>query len=432
MHLEYLLDNKMKIDRSWSYSNKSKYNTTYLTHSFYTYPAKFIPQIASRLILENSKEGDIVIDPFMGSGTTIVEALINNRISIGCDINYIAYLVTAAKTTPINIILLEKEFRKIQFDLEYRMNGKFDYYLSKSFHLIPKNERIDYWFRESQKNKLAIIYSRIIEIKNKSIKNLFLVAFAQILKNCSIWLQSSVKPQRDLSKLDYDPLLLFLTRVKLMINSNKDFLEILDTDIAKNINNYRKINLCDARKIPCANDEASLIVTSPPYVTSYEYADLHQLPSLWFKKMKDINSFRKDFIGSEFKIETTKIDVHSNTAEEIFNNLNDNRKSKEIRKYYYEMLECFIEMKRVLKRNGKACIVIGDTHYEKTNILNHKVFIEQMTSIGFEIENLIVREVTSKMLPSFRDPKTGRFAKNTTKRIKLVHPKEYIIVANKR
>lgn len=420
---------KNKIDKSWSYSDKSSHDTSYLTHNFYSYPAKFIPQVASRLILENSREGDIVVDPFMGSGTTIVETLLNKRVGIGCDINYVAYLVAKAKTTPINIKLLDKELLQLQTDLDQRMNGKYDFYLSKSYNFVPDHERIDYWFRKTQKEKLAIIFARIHEVQNKAARNLLLVAFAQILKTCSIWLQSSVKPQRDFSKKDYEPLGLFINRVKLMTKRNKDFFEKLNPEISKSINEHRKVRRGDARNIPCEDNKASLIVTSPPYVTSYEYADLHQLPSLWFGKMKDINDFRKNFIGSAFKTEANQIDLHSETAEKIINNLNGEKKSKEIRKYYFEMYDSFKEMKRVLKSNGKACIVIGDTHYRNIDILNHTVFIEQMTSLGFEVENLILRDVTSKMLPSYRDPKSGRFAKPTSENVKLVHPKEYIIIA---
>src|SRR5437763_15114028 len=90
---------KIKADKSWAYYDKSSHDTSYMTHNYYSYPAKFIPQVAQRLILENSNTGDIVIDPFMGSGTTIVEALFANRIGIGSDINYVAYLVAKAKTT---------------------------------------------------------------------------------------------------------------------------------------------------------------------------------------------------------------------------------------------------------------------------------------------------------------------------------------------
>lgn len=427
-----VIEHKLKADKSWAYSDKSSHDTSYMTHNYYSYPAKFIPQVAQRLILENCSAGDIVIDPFMGSGTTIVEALLTDRIGIGSDINYVAYLVAKAKTTPVSIKLLENEVMQLQLDLEHRMNGKYDYYFSKSKKLVPKHDRIDYWFRKTQKEKLAIIFARIHEVKNSDIKNFLFVAFAQILKTCSIWLQSSVKPQRDFNKADYEPLTMFLSRIKIMAKRNKDFFEKLKPEVQKTIHKHRKVSRNDARKIPCASNKAALIVTSPPYVTSYEYADLHQLPSLWFDKMKDINEFRKNFIGSVFKTEANQIEIHSLTAEKIIEKFNGKKKAKEIRKYCIEMYDCFKEMKRVLKKNGKACIVIGDTHYRNIDILNHTIFIEQMISLGFEIEKVIMREVSSKMLPSYRDPENGRFAKATDKNTKLVHPKEYIIIAKKK
>lgn len=91
------------IDYSWSFADKTIKDTSYITHGYYTYPAKFIPQLASRLIKEHSNENDIVIDTFLGSGTTVVEAIVNNRIGIGTDINDIAYLIAKVKTTPIKI-----------------------------------------------------------------------------------------------------------------------------------------------------------------------------------------------------------------------------------------------------------------------------------------------------------------------------------------
>lgn len=75
------------IDHSWSFLDKSQKNTNYITHGIYTYPAKFIPQLVARLICEYSNEGDSVLDPMMGSGTTIVESLVHNRIAFGSDIN---------------------------------------------------------------------------------------------------------------------------------------------------------------------------------------------------------------------------------------------------------------------------------------------------------------------------------------------------------
>jgi hypothetical protein len=73
-----------------------------LTHNFYRYPARFAPEFAKNVILEFSKEGDWVLDAFMGGGTTIVEAIANGRNALGIDINPLAYFIAKVKTTPLS------------------------------------------------------------------------------------------------------------------------------------------------------------------------------------------------------------------------------------------------------------------------------------------------------------------------------------------
>jgi DNA modification methylase len=107
-----------KVDDSWSFKELERSETSYLTHGYHTYPAKFIPQLAARLINENSSTGDLVCDPFMGSGTTLVEAIVNDRRTYGTDINPVAVLITKAKTMPIephNLLLgiaLRRKFER--------------------------------------------------------------------------------------------------------------------------------------------------------------------------------------------------------------------------------------------------------------------------------------------------------------------------------
>ena len=69
------------------------------THLFYTYPARFSPRLACTAILQFSKPGDVVLDPFVGGGTTVVEALANGRYGVGCDLSSLATFVASAKTT---------------------------------------------------------------------------------------------------------------------------------------------------------------------------------------------------------------------------------------------------------------------------------------------------------------------------------------------
>lgn len=429
--LERIPFSEIPIDYSWSFSENTIKDTSYITHGYYTYPAKFIPQLAARLIRENSKEGDIVIDPFMGSGTTVVESIVNKRIGIGTDINEIACLLAKVKTTPIKISDLLQEFTNIDFDLQSRLNGQYEYFLKKAEQILPENEKIDYWFLPQQKEKLSIIFARILEINHNDIRDFFLIAFAQILKSCSIWLQKSVKPTRDLNKKIYDPLTLFLNQSKKMLKKHSEFDKILNQNVKNNIDQFRIVKCEDSRNLPCENDIATLIVTSPPYVTSYEYADLHQLPSLWFGYLSELSEFRKKFIGSAYKEDRGKVDLKSSLAEEIVSQLGKNKKGKEVKNYFTDMLETFIEMKRVLKKGGRACIVIGNTEFHGVKILNAEVFQEQLENIGFKTHNVIHREIPSKMLPSTRDTKTGQFVKATDKNLKLAYPTEYILIMEK-
>ena len=73
-----------------------------LTHSFYRYPARFSLLFARAAIKAFSQPGDIVLDPFTGGGTTLVEARVLGRRAIGTDINPLATFITRVKTSPLS------------------------------------------------------------------------------------------------------------------------------------------------------------------------------------------------------------------------------------------------------------------------------------------------------------------------------------------
>ena len=68
-----------------------------LTHRFYRYPARFSPRFVRTAIQEFSSPGETVLDPYMGGGTTIVEAYANGRRAIGNDVNSLAVVVARVK-----------------------------------------------------------------------------------------------------------------------------------------------------------------------------------------------------------------------------------------------------------------------------------------------------------------------------------------------
>lgn len=70
-----------------------------LTHNFYRYPARFSPDFVRSVIQEFTGVGGVVYDPFMGGGTTLVEAASLGRHSFGTDISSLANFITRVKTT---------------------------------------------------------------------------------------------------------------------------------------------------------------------------------------------------------------------------------------------------------------------------------------------------------------------------------------------
>jgi len=413
---------KIKIEPSWAFADKTRKDTAYATHGYHRYPAKFIPQIVSRLAEKYTEQGDLIVDPFGGCGTTLVESKVMGRPSIAVDINPVAVLITKAKITPIEPLKLEQAF----IDLKYKLNS----YNTNTKVKAPEHERIDYWFRSEEKKKLSFILFEISKLKNQDIRDFFYCGFSNILKSCSIWLQKSNKPTRDFKKKPTDPFRAFYKQTKMMLRGNAEFYKTLKEN--NSLKTFCKTYCKDARKIPTKNNTVSLIVTSPPYVTSYEYADLHQLTALWFEYTKNLSDFRKRFIGTSHN-GVKKIVLNSQLAEKIKNYLErkDKKFAKEVAIYFSEMNQCFKEMKRILKKGGQACIVIGNTSLKGVEILNAEVFAEQMQNLGFKIDDIIKREIPSKNLPSVRDEITGRFASSNSKNKISVYPTEYILIMKK-
>lgn len=420
-----------KVDDSWSFKDVNRSETSYLTHSYHTYPAKFIPQLATRLIEENSRAGDLVCDPFMGSGTTLVEAIVHDRRTYGTDINQVAVLITKAKTMPIEPHNLEHKIYSLRNMITHHLTideSRQTLLLKDELAVtVPlTNKRIDYWFPDKQKHDLLVILSAVMSIEDVNIRNFLLCAFSSILKGCSRWMMKSIKPTIDKNKVINDAYHSFFSHVYKMQEKNRLFWKKLEGKKIECI-----VDDVDARKIRIDNDSVSLIVTSPPYVTSYEYADLHQLTAIWLGYIEKLPEFRSRFIGSIQK-KHNQLKIYSDIGKDIVANLRlvDKREANGVEQYFFEMQQCFEEMYRVLKYGGRSCIVIGDTDLKKVKIHNADVFLQTMGEIGFRVYDIIKRPIPSRILPLTRDDKTGRFVA-TTKADRLAYPTESILIMEK-
>lgn len=116
------------------------YDQTALSHGLHKYPAKFFPELPRWLIRRYSIELETVLDPFSGSGTTSVEALLLRRNSVGIDVDPFSRFLSKVKVTPLD----EEELRSCQKHLLLQV---LNYHHSKvSEHDIPTFPYRDNWF----------------------------------------------------------------------------------------------------------------------------------------------------------------------------------------------------------------------------------------------------------------------------------------------
>src|SRR5262245_61942185 len=156
----------------WSFSELTRVETLWGPHGYHRYPAKFIPQLVRRLIDYFSTEGSLVADPFVGSATTGVEALRSGRRFRGADSKPVAVLLSRAKCTPIQPLLLKKYWSILDNRLskidrigrrQLKESEKNRILAIDIAHATP-DERFQYWFPKAHAQVLNDILSRINEI----------------------------------------------------------------------------------------------------------------------------------------------------------------------------------------------------------------------------------------------------------------------------
>ena len=414
----------LKSNKEWSFSDVKRSETLYATHGYHKYPAKFIPQLVRKLLQEYSNPGDLILDPFGGCGTTLVEAKLSGRKSLGIDVNRVAVLISRAKIRAISPRLLEGKNASLL--------GKISKAQDKRDHYAHAHPRLQYWFKRPQYNKLVSIYRKIQAESRNDVRTFYECCFSNILKNCSIWLAKSIKPQRDPQKIEEEPAITFTRHLRFMTQRNAECWNLLSASTFRE--NYCHAVKGDARRLPLPSEYADLVITSPPYVTSYEYAEIHQLSTLWFGFADDIRELRKDFIGTESRNRLTKaLGEESTLAQDTVKRLSETSEStaRHVSNYYADLLKCYREMYRVLKPSKRLCLILGNTEYLGIKIPNTEVSIEFLRELGFRIEKVIKRQLSAKIFTPFRD-KDGRFTDAEHGSQRKIYQYEYLIVARKR
>lgn len=407
----------IEVNDSWNFPESKEL----LMHKIHAYPAKFpaflTPKIVSYLKNNNAQINSIG-DIFCGCGTSALESKLLGIDYLGYDINPVATLIAKAKS---NIYSTEK-INELYIEVIRESNkGKF-----LTPNKVLYHERIRYWFNEDNIIKLYRLQKSIYNVcPDGKYRILFLTAFSNILKACSKWLTKSIKPQIDPNKIPLDPYIAFKKQIHFIIAANEEIMNI------QHKNSRIKIRTQNILNIKPRENKVDLVITSPPYVTSYEYADLHQLSTLWLGFVDDYKELRRGTIGSEYaKAEHETFQIENETSETIVKELFkvDKGKSKSVTKYFYDLDKTVDKTYSLLNKNGHVAFVIGNTSYKGVYIDNAKVLIESFMNKGFKNIEVTKRKISSKILTPYRD-KTGKFSNN--KKGEKVYSHEFIIIAKK-
>lgn len=363
-------------------------DVTYLTHGLHGFPAKFIPQIPRWTLEKFSKRKEVVLDPFCGSGTTLVEAKLLRRNSYGVDIDPLAQLLTKVKTTPLDIKKL-KDTENWLLDA-IRSDNEIDYQL-------PNLPRIDHWFKGYVQRDLGVIKKHILEIEDRDIRDFFIVCFSSIVKNAS-----NADPQF-LFSVQYSKKMRELDKKGRVIDVFKLFEDTLNVQVPKMIefskqcpvDVFAKTIEIDARQIDVADESIDLATTSPPYINAMDYIRSHRLEMYWIDLLQDQGqkiALQKKFIGTERVYAKDYNDLKlfgheqlDQILEEIYKK--DKRRSYITYKFFVDMKRNFEEVWRVIKRGSRYVMVIGDGVIRQVPVPTHKILADIGKSVGFEIEN---------------------------------------------
>ena len=234
-----------------SRKNRTRSVNQYLTHWMYPYKGKFHPQmIRAALNIIGLQAGDTVLDPFVGSGTTALEAQLLGVNCIGLDASPLCVLQSKVKTASHEVV------------------GSIRTYCEE----LPKIEHADIALEEATLNPVS-------STADKRVQDFFQLAKL-------IALSDSVRRRKDFTSA-------FASRTKLMTQSIMDYDDI-SRDLGLSLGRV-VIERGDARALPLRDNSIDGVITSPPYAIALDYIknDAHALQALGM----DMREIREHFVG---------------------------------------------------------------------------------------------------------------------------------------
>jgi DNA modification methylase len=389
-------------------------------------PRKFINALTNA--------NDIVLDPMLGSGTTVLEALLAGRNGIGFDIDPLALLVSKVKVTSLDIeqvaemgsSVLQRARRAVA-----KRPGELQEMLSTRWD--PKTRKfLDYWFAPETQAELLALTIEIERIDDAQVKAFLQLAFSAVIitKSGGVSLAfdlAHTRPHRAKVVLTQTGEVLLghnlvnssSPRIKLLTKTLRSPLQEFKKRFQQNLNGLQQkvradaqqscIAFGDAQSLPLDDASVDLIVTSPPYAANaIDYMRAHKFSLVWMGyPIDELGQKRREYIGGEA---VTDVDFEAlpDEADRVVTDITrlDEKKGRILHRYYSEMTRTLREMLRVLRPGKAAIVVVGSSVMRGRDTETHTCLADIGRAIGFEIPKIGVRHLdrNRRMLPAGFEP----------------------------
>ncbi|MBO7100953.1 MAG: hypothetical protein J6V98_02915 [Bacteroidales bacterium] len=332
-------------------------DTTYLTHSLHPYPAKFPPQLPRVILEKYGSAGMTVLDPFCGSGTTLVEARLLGFDAVGVDVNGLSTLLSKVKATPLPASAI-RDLRAFMAKVESEAET---WNKHRPAIEVKQIEGLEHWFQHNVAEELTHLLNLIGTVGDEDERDFLKIALSSIIVRVSNQESDTRFAARNKNIPDNFTFRQFVGRAN----------EYLDrvAEYSKAVSKTGSLALynADSRNLSMlADGSIDLVITSPPYANTYDYYLYHKFRKRWLDI--DVKFAQYNEIGSRREYSSLKKPATQWTA---------------------DLMLCFREMYRVMKQGGLAFIVIGDSVIKKELIKIDEVICGFMPEVGLEVCNVI-------------------------------------------
>mgnify|MGYP003571304048 CR=1 FL=1 len=409
---------KRHIDNNWDFRTA---DTKEYTHCYHSYPAMMIPQVARTLIEKYAPEKcELIFDPYMGSGTSLVEASLKGINCIGTDINPLARLISEAKTTHFDITKIECYISEIQlFPITYSI-GKV---LKTDFSRISNYL---FWYSEDVLLKLSYI-SQVIETFEKEQQLFFKIALSEVVREVSYTRNGEFKrfrmPEEKIKQFNPDVFGLFENKLHRNLEGLKQYNKLR---FRSKTAIYDFNTVYDIPNTILPDESVDMIVTSPPYGDSHTtvaYGQFSRWANEWFCLPNAQNLDNLLMGGKKKACQQFETEIIKGELAEI--KMRDNKRHLEVISFLNDYYNSIIHIAPKIRKGGRICFVVGNRTVKGVQIPLDYFTAESFEKQGFSHETTIVREIPNKRMPSKTSPSNKPGAKVATMK------NEYIVVMTK-